>query len=242
MNWSENVIRLDEVDSTNEYAKRIADRSEDGTIIIAETQTQGKGRLNRYWYSPRGGIWMSIILKSIRESPYAQLLTLFTGVAVIQALKSLGLQVSLKWPNDIIANNKKLGGILTEWEPTSGSVIIGIGLNLNIDPQTFPPELQHTATSVLHELKSEIDKDGLVNTILKEFQTVYAKFENGQIEELLLAWKHNSNILGRDVVVETVGQQYQGRAIDVDQDGSLILKEKSGKEQKIVAGDVKFLE
>ncbi len=235
-----NIIHLDEIDSTNEYAKTIARESSDWTVIIAETQTKGKGRLNRTWFSPRGGIWMSIILKSVGEGSYATVLTLFTGIAVARALKELGLEVALKWPNDILVNKKKLGGILSEWEPEANSTIIGIGLNINISLDLFPQELHDSVTTTLHELKHEIDKNKLIEDLISEFKAIYTRFEKGQTEELLLDWKKYSSMIGSEVEVDVVGKVYEGKAIDIDRDGSLILLSRSGSEKKIIAGDVKI--
>jgi BirA family biotin operon repressor/biotin-[acetyl-CoA-carboxylase] ligase len=235
-----NIIHLDRVDSTNEYAKRMALEAPDRTVVVAEVQTHGKGRMNRLWSSPPGGLWMSVLLKGDHEDSFAPMLTLAAGIAVARALRRSGIDASLKWPNDILVSKKKLGGVLCEWEPATTAVVVGIGLNINLDVDVFPSELRPLITTAREELKHDVDRGRLTTVIVEELASAYERFKAGHTEELLLEWKQHSTMIGREVEVDVIGHRFQGRAVDLDQDGSLILREKTGADRKIIAGDVRI--
>jgi len=232
------IIHLEKVESTNEYAKKLSPDVPDRTIVVADTQSEGKGRLNREWVSPVGGLWMTILVRTGHPGSFDSILTLATGIAVVRTLKDIGLAASLKWPNDIMVGRRKLGGILCEWAPETHSIVIGIGLNLNFDIDVLPEELRASATSSRHELKRDLSRDEIIAQLSVEFETIYRRFEDGQTEEILLEWKRLSSMLGREVEVDMIGQRYEGKAVDIDKDGSLILRQPSGSDKKIIAGDV----
>ncbi len=236
-----NFIYFDEIDSTNEYAKKIAQQSPAGTVVIAETQKKGKGRFGRTWASPRGGIWMSIILKPRQGLTFPTLFTLFAGLAVVRALKLFGLNANLKWPNDILVEYKKIGGILFEGEPESNSIIVGIGLNVNFKLEALPPAIRETATTIVHELNRVIDKKLLIEDIIIELKSVYARFEKEKGDTLLDEWKRYSNSIGQEVAVKVVNETIEGKIVDIDTDGSLVLEERTGTIRKIIAGEVKII-
>ncbi len=164
-----------EVDSTNDVAKYLAEEgAEEGTIVIAEIQNRGKGRRGKTWISPPGGVWMSIILRPDIPPFNAPQLTLVTGVAVAETLKKeCNLDVGIKWPNDILIGNKKVCGILTEVNASIDKVnyvVVGIGIDMNVDVPLFPPDLQKGATSLKNELDTEINGAILVQKFLLEFE------------------------------------------------------------------------
>ncbi len=232
------IIHLERVESTNEYAKKLPPDAPDRTIIVADTQSEGKGRLNREWVSPVGGLWMTILVRTGHPGSFDSILTLATGIAVVRTLKDVGLAASLKWPNDIMVGRRKLGGILCEWTPETHSIVIGIGLNLNFDLDVLPEELRASATSTRHELRRDLSRDEIITRLSAEFETIYRRFEDGQTEEILLEWKHHSAMIGQEVQVEVIGTKHEGTAVNIDKDGSLVLRDRTGSEKKIVAGDV----
>lgn len=240
MKKKDKLIHFDEINSTNEYAMQIAGQSPEFTTVIADVQRKGKGRFGRTWVSPPGGIWMSIILKPKGQSPHPMLLTLLTGLAVVRGLKTSGISASLKWPNDVLVDSRKIAGILLEGDPLSNSVIVGIGVNANFGVDALPEDLSLTATTVRNELKRAVNKKLLTEDIIAELKSVYEKFEKGETSELLSEWKRYSNTIGQDVAVDMITEVAQGKIVDIDEDGSLILADQDGNRRKIIAGEVRL--
>ncbi len=227
------LYHLDEVNSTNEYAKKIADTSPDGTVVLAETQTDGKGRFNRKWYSPRGGLYLSVIIGHENSS----LIPILTGVAICETFSNYGILLGLKWPNDVILNEKKVAGILTEVFDTK--IILGIGINLNIT--SFPEEIKDRATSIFLETKKRFDKMSIYRTLCLELDQHYTMLNEKRTSEILQKWRNYSIIFGRNVIVQLPDRKIIGRAIDIANDGALILMLAEGKVEKILAGECQIL-
>ncbi|MCC7557141.1 MAG: biotin--[acetyl-CoA-carboxylase] ligase [Methanobacteriaceae archaeon] len=237
------IYYYQEVDSTNELAKELAENgAEDGTLIIAQTQRRGKGRHGKKWISPSGGIWMTIILRPTISPEKAPLLTLVTGVAVAETIKEqTGLDVKIKWPNDILIDEKKVCGILTEAHArynTLDYVIIGIGIDANVDIELFPQELRNGATSIKQELEREISYVELVQRFLEKFEDFYFEFNEDKFPEILRKWRKYSKTIGSYVEVhKKLGKVVRGEAVGINKKGALILELDDGTLRKVFSGE-----
>ncbi len=224
-----------DVDSTNEVARSIAAQCKDGTVILAETQTAGRGRLSRPWNSPKGGIWMSLILKP--EIPLAQAyrINMAVSVALARAIHGLyGLKAGIKWPNDLLINERKLCGILMEISAEVDRLdyaLIGIGINANVDVLDFPEDWR--ATSLSKELGHNISRTELVQRILQEIEEAYDKMGS---EEIYEEWRDRSATLGRHVRIASASGDLEGVVVALLRDGALCLKTDRGT-KRILAGD-----
>lgn len=216
------------IDSTNDIAKDLMGH---GLLVIAERQRRGKGRRGRLWISPYGGLWFSLVVKLNRIC--TPLYNLMAGVAVAKVIKKLGLNVCLKWPNDILINNKKVCGILSEL--IKDRIIIGIGINVNIDIQEFPIDLRGSVTSLMNELGNEVDREELLVNIIKEIENMYLKFDEN---EILKNWKAFDITLNKYVKVLLNDKVIEGLAIDIDNDGALLIKTSSNELMRFYSCDV----
>lgn len=232
-----------EVGSTQEVAKWLAIKgAREGGIVVAEVQTGGKGRRGRLWHSPSGGIYLSIILRPNISPSHAPVLTLLAGAAIARVLRRLyGLKAELKWPNDVMVGDKKICGILTEIGAETEVVnycILGIGINANIESSHFPSEIRGAATSLKEELGKEISRAELTKGVLEEIEHLYFIFRDQGPAPILEEWRALTNTLGAMVKVTDQAKVVEGRAVDVDQDGALILELADGSSKRIIAGDV----
>ncbi len=231
------------VSSTNDTAKEHAKKSdEEKIVILAETQTHGKGRLGRQWISPEGGLWFSIILHPRIRPKEALKLTFIMSLAVAKTIKTLfGLNTEVKWPNDVLVNSRKICGILTE-TTTKGDavefVVVGVGINANVELEFFPSNLQSTVTSLKHELGHKIKLGALTRGILQSFEHRYKRFLAGLWNALLQEWKSMATFLGQRVEVISFDEVLVGEAWDIADDGALIIRLPDGVLKKVVAGDV----
>ncbi len=233
---------FNEVDSTNEVAKYLAEKgAEDGTVVVAETQNKGKGRRGKTWISPPGGIWMSVILRPEIPPHRASQLTLVTGVVVAKTIKEeLNIDVGIKWPNDILIGDKKVCGILTEVNATMDKVnylVVGIGIDMNVDVPMLPSDLQKGATSLKNELDTEINGALLVQKFLLKFENIYNDFKDGKLPEILNEWRAMSSTIGTSVEVRTRGKRVQGYAVGINGEGILILEMEDGSLRKMISGE-----
>ena len=239
------IIFLDSIDSTNNYAKKKAARGfEDGTIIIAEKQTSGRGRLGREWKSSIGkGIWMTIMLKPRVKPEKAAQLTLMTAYAVNKSIRNIcGLESYIKWPNDIVINGKKACGILTEMGAEIDRInylLVGIGINANTEPEIFAKMDLNHATSLKIEKDESIDRKLLVVDILKNFEDLYYDFvKSGSIRNIIEDYKKVSATLGKEVKLLTRSEELFGLAIDMTCQGELMVLMDSGEMKKVSSGEV----
>jgi len=231
------------VTSTQEVAREMAARgAREGTIILCETQSEGRGRIGRAWASPSGGVYFSIILRPLLRPTQALRLPLIAGLAVAQAIRGLtGLKPELKWPNDIIINDRKAGGILTEINAEVDRlhwIIMGIGLNVNTPGGLLPDEVKDLATSLQREQGNPISRVSLLQGILTELEQLYEDFRRSGFETARLKWKSMSYTIGKEVTVCSAAEEVTGRAVDIDSDGALIVVKSDGKRERIIAGDV----
>lgn len=232
------------VDSTNNVAKELAGNgAEEGTIVVAEEQQAGKGRRGRSWYSPAGtGISLSIILRPRLEPQDAPKFTLVAAVATARAITAAtGVNAQIKWPNDLLINGRKCVGILTEMNAEIGCInylVIGIGINVNLDASQLPPELQGQVTSLMSAAGRRISRVSLVQHLLSELEILYQQLQNGGFPAILDEWRSLTGMLGRQVRVTTLNEVIEGTVMDVNADGALILCRADGSLQTIMAGDV----
>lgn len=236
---------FDQVDSTNLYAKRIAEGGFlDGSVIIADEQLNGRGRMGRNWVSPKGkGIWMTIMLKPKINPADASKVTLLTACAVCKAIEEVsGLSTKIKWPNDIVLNGKKLCGILTEMSAEIDEInylIIGIGVNVNIDLEDFPQELRDFATSMKIEKGDGVVRKELAAAIINNFERYYNGFiKTGSIRDYISEYKERSAILGKEVKVASSTFELQGTVVDISEEGQLQLELQDGSMKEIISGEV----
>ena len=235
-----------EVDSTNEVAKKLArEGAPEGTIIIAESQSRGKGRRGKKWISPLGGAWLSIILRPNTLPINAPQLTFIAGVAAAQTIKDeYGLDAGIKWPNDVLIDNKKVCGVLTEISTeinTIDYIVTGIGIDANIDVNLLPPELRDTTTSIKSELDHDISRMILVQKFLGNFEAMYDEFNKGNFQEILRKWRQLSKTIGRQVEIRKGTEFIRGEAVGVNSKGALILELEDGALQKIISGECRHI-
>ncbi|HEY3198432.1 MAG TPA: biotin--[acetyl-CoA-carboxylase] ligase [Nitrospirales bacterium] len=234
------------VDSTNRAAMALsASGAAHGTVVVAEMQTQGRGRLGRAWISPPGvNLYFSILLQRRAALPSLTWLPLFAGLAVVRGVENLsGLACRLKWPNDVIIDRShaalKLAGVLAE--ASEGSVVIGIGVNVNMAAEVFPPELHGIATSILVETGRSVDRGELLARILGEVEALY-DITGRSLDENMSAYRKACSTIGKDVKVSIVGgQEFEGSAEAVASNGALCLRKSDGALLEIWAGDVVHL-
>lgn len=236
------LIHFQSIGSTNDKAKELATKSEEGTVIVAEEQTSGKGRLGRSWSSPgRKGIYASVILKPDMEPSNAAKLTLLGAAAVALALEDCGIEAMIKWPNDIIINGKKAAGILTEMSSELGIVnfiILGIGINVNQSDEEIPPELANKATSLKIASGKAIQRKHLIAQVLNRLDELYVQFkETGDIDQALDICRDRSAVIGKDIIVVQGRKQRPGHAVSINHDGELMVRFEDGLEQ-VISGEV----
>ncbi|MFH1322773.1 MAG: biotin--[acetyl-CoA-carboxylase] ligase, partial [Methanobacteriota archaeon] len=233
-----NIHYFKETESTNILARDMAGSVDEGTVVIAESQTGGRGRMGRKWISPEGGIWFSVILKPKMEPLHAPRLTLLAGVAVAKTIRSYGLLAKIKWPNDVLINGKKVCGILTEIGAEMDSiqyVVVGVGIDANVDTETFPGEVRDISTSLKNELGHDIDRVEFLQNLLYQLESLYYKFQKEGFSSIMEEWRLMSATIGQWVKITTQSRIMYGEAIGVNSDGTLILETSDGKLEKIVA-------
>jgi BirA family biotin operon repressor/biotin-[acetyl-CoA-carboxylase] ligase len=234
------------IDSTNLAAYQLAlHGAEEGEIVIAESQKKGRGRLGRKWFSPPlSNLYVSIILRPKIPPHQASLITLMAAVATAGAIQRFsGLQPLIKWPNDILLKGRKLAGLLNEIHSETDRIhfiILGIGVNLNMDEKMFSKEIRNLATSLKREMGQPISRKAFLQALLQELETWYETFLEKGAAPVLRAWRERSQIQGRPVRVTSFGEVLVGTAIDVDSDGALILETKEGERKRILAGDIEY--
>jgi BirA family biotin operon repressor/biotin-[acetyl-CoA-carboxylase] ligase len=224
-----------EVRSTNEIAGEIASNCADGTIVLAEMQTSGKGRLSRPWISPPGGIWMSLILKPHIPLAKVYRINMAISLAIARTLSSLyGLKPGIKWPNDILINERKLCGILMEINAEVDRLnyaVVGIGINANVDAESFPAEWK--ATSIEIELGQVVSRTQLIQRLLLEIEEAYTKMD---LAEIYSQWRDRSVTLGKNVRISSQDGDFEGEAVSLSEDGALEIKHPEGI-RRVIAGD-----
>ena len=240
------VYYFEEIDSTQNFAQNIAaDKKENGTIIIAEKQTSGRGRLDRKWTSPKGGIWFSLIIHPKFDVSSSTLIPILSAVALSKSIKSvLGLETEVKWPNDITMNGKKVAGVLVDASFQTNSIdylILGIGINFDIDAKKLEKRL--TKTPNFYGIDSLRGKENKTppKTLLKEFLLQFEKnlfqLDKGEKSKIIKEWTKRAAGIGKKITINTSNGKISGISQGIDNDGALKIKTKN-ETKKIYVGDV----
>ena len=223
------------IDSTNARARDLAVDGRANVVVLADAQTGGRGRLDRGWSSPSGGIWLSILSRPQVPPAQAPAYTLAAAVATARAVHDAGVDASIKWPNDVLVGDRKLAGILTEMEGEADRVswlVVGIGINANVDAADLPTD--RPVTTVREEV-GDVDRRELTQSLLAAFHELTV-----DLQQVLPAWRKLSSTLGQRVRVETPGEKIVGDAVDVRFPGSLIVETAEGT-REVTAGDCEHL-
>ena len=232
------VYHFKSLTSTQDKAKEFAKNGISNAIIIAEVQTKGRGRFNREWHSGKGGLYMSILLKP-KNVGNAKYLTFAAAVSVAKSIKKIAnLNTSIKWPNDVHYNGKKLCGILTEGIfGRENYVVVGIGLNIN--QNKFDKEIKNIATSLKLIKKKTISIDKLAKSIINEFFALYNNYyTKNKSNGILKIWKKHCDTINKHLTIITTARKFYGEAIGIDKDCNLLLKLDNNKIIKIIEGDI----
>jgi BirA family biotin operon repressor/biotin-[acetyl-CoA-carboxylase] ligase len=239
------ILFFPEIDSTNREAHdRARGGAREGTVILADSQSRGRGRRGRSWESPPGAnLYLSIILRPPICSSHAPQITLLAGVAAARAFSGVsGLECLIKWPNDIFLRGKKSAGILAEMEGEGSKVrfvILGIGVNVNWSREDFPADLGGTATSLHAESGKEISRAGAAAGLFRELEKEYTAFlREGFSARLREEWNRLSWINGKQVTLSSPEGTLSGQALGLDTDGALLLLDGEGKTRRFIVGDV----
>lgn len=237
-----NVHYFRSLESTNLFAKELIKKNaEEGTIVVADIQTKGRGRKDRSWFSPEGGLWFSVILYPNIPTQYVMLITMATSISIVQAIKELtGLSAVIKWPNDLLLEGKKICGILTELDAELDRInysVVGVGINVN---NVLEDELCNKANSIFNIYNSKISRVDLLRLIIKYLDVNYAKLISNDYNYIRELWFENTDIIGRNVRLKLEKYEIEGIVIDIDDTGALIL-ENIDKKIKVVSGDLEFI-
>ncbi len=238
------ILCFKETDSTNSQARTLADNgASEGTLVLAESQTLGRGRKGRTWFSPKGeGVFISMILRPLMSPMDSSRLTLLAAVALAEALiDSTGLEIRIKWPNDLLCNGRKVAGILTELSTDMDAVnhvIIGLGLNVNTPRRSFPVDLRKKASSLLVESGQPHSRCKITQLFLERFEGHYDALVDHGFPPLLSRWKSLSDSIGKKFRVEMIDKTLTGTIQDVDSNGFLILEDEKGVRHSILSGDI----
>jgi BirA family transcriptional regulator, biotin operon repressor / biotin---[acetyl-CoA-carboxylase] ligase len=232
--------------STQNLAILLAEKNADldGIVIIAQQQKSGRGRENRKWLSPKGGIWLSVVLRPSIPASNITLLPFAAALAVCDAIKKTTLlDAKLRWPNDVTISGKKVAGILIDSSVEAGQVnyaVIGIGVNANVDSSVISSHLKKSikVTSLSNELGHETSILGLTTQILERLEYYYLELEHRVSHTIIEKWKKNSDILGQKVALMQSSRTIQGIAADVNDDGSLLVRASNCEEINVVASEI----
>ena len=236
----------DSIDSTQNQALKMADEStSEGIIIIAEKQTEGRGRSGRKWMSPKGGIWFSIILHPRFDISNTTLFPIASSLALSYAIeKTCKITTELKWPNDLTIKGKKLAGMLVDASFESNRIeklVLGVGINFNVNIKEIQKILKKTENyygiTSLNEHKNKGEAIKLVQSFLSELEKIYLELNNNQTKKIIKEWTKRSSTIGKKIEINTNEGKIEGEAIKIDNDGGLMIKDK-GEIKKVFAGDV----
>lgn len=246
--WLGELRLLKTVVSTQEEAKQLAEAgAPEGTAVIAEEQTGGRGRMGRVWHSPPGkGIWMSVVLRPNLPILSTPQLTLLAGVAVCRAIRrTTGVDAGIKWPNDLLVSGRKVCGILLESSISEGQLqycIAGIGIDVNLDESDFPDFIQGIGTSLKIERGGEsVDLMELAGNVLSELECLYTLYMEQGFGPIGGLWESLSVTLDRQIVLNTAHGKKEGRAIGLDSDGALQLKNDLGQVFSVCSGEIEMI-
>ncbi|HEX3036075.1 MAG TPA: biotin--[acetyl-CoA-carboxylase] ligase [Thermodesulfobacteriota bacterium] len=240
------IYSFEEVGSTNEVAFELArNGASEGTIVITDSQTKGKGRLSRKWISPPGmNLYISAVFRPPLVSKDAPFLTLVASIAVAEAVKNRGADAIIKWPNDVLVNGKKVAGVLTQMQHKGDRVdfvIVGVGININMTREMLEQEMGEVAqiaTSLREVLGHEVDRVSFSADLINELDMWYTKFLKDGKPSIIKEWTERWGAINRRVQVKYNGKQVEGIAIGIDGNGYLLVKKDDGTTERIIAGDI----
>ncbi len=241
------VFLYETTDSTNTVAAMLAEKGEkEGTIVVADSQVRGRGRFGRSWVSPPGvNVYMSIVLRPEMEPKDATLITIMAAVACTLALRRVtGLPITIKWPNDLMVSEKKLGGILTETRMDSKRIeyaVSGIGINVNMDLDVLPDVVKEVATSIKMETGRLFSRAEIIQKVLNEINDWYNILKEKRHSEITSQWEQLTSTLGRNVEIIIGSEALKGIAESITDEGLLILRLPSGASRVIQYGDLTML-
>ena len=240
--------QFDVLQSTNVTAVAFAkEGAPEGTVIVAERQEGGRGRMHRVWSSPKGGLWFTIILRPQIDPQFVAQVTLLAGVAVVRALRKLYAteEIMIKWPNDLLLNGKKVCGILSEMQLNeNGSIdyaIVGIGVNVDLNPQAFPEDLRNTAASLNASFGKNYTCTAVLDNILQEFASLYRDWLKEGAQVILEPWKKLNCTLNRRVFVKDNDEViFSGEVVAINEAGAIIVRNEEGESQSFDFGEISF--
>lgn len=236
------IVHFDIAGSTNDEAKVLALKGvREGTVVIAEQQTNGKGRLERFWVSPKGGVWLSVVLRPRIIPMVASRLPIMSAVVVAKTIELMGINPEIKWPNDIVVNGKKVCGILLELAAQPDRidyVVVGIGVNANFELASFSDELKDFSTSLMMISGHRIDRVQLTANLLSLLEKEYDRFVAGDWDGIKGDWLKRCGMLNSLITLDTFDGEITGKFIGIDDYGALLLKSFNGEVGSYTAGDV----
>ena len=233
------VLRFDAVESTNDTAKELlGGDADEGTVIVAERQVAGRGRHGRAWFSPPGGLYCSVVLKPGDTS--VTMLGLVSGMPVVKALRHWSVLATLKWPNDVVIRNRKIGGVLCEgvYRQDAFWVVAGIGVNTNVSLDRLPAEVRGTATSLKAETDVEVSNEEFLEYMLREFDKVYKASKSSARNVLARDYMALCSTIRQQVAVETPQGTFRGTAVEVTTTGALVVVDDRGQHVELADGTV----
>jgi BirA family biotin operon repressor/biotin-[acetyl-CoA-carboxylase] ligase len=234
------------IGSTQDEARRLAEEgAPEGTLVVAETLGAARGRMGRAYATPPGGLWFSLLLRP-RRSPEAVIaLSLLSAVGVHLGIEELtGLRPTVRWPNDLLIDGRKIVGILIDMDSEQDVLrhaIAGIGINVNVRPRDFPKEVRPIATSLREALGRDVPRVALLQRILEHMEVLYDTYLERGPAPILDAWRALPTILGQRVSVEELRECWEGTAVDLDDEGALLVRRNDGPVQRVLAGDVRIV-
>ena len=240
------IYYFKEIDSTQNFAQQIAsDKKENGAVIIAEKQTGGRGRLNRKWASPKGGMWFSLIIHPKFEVSSSTIVPIAGAVALAKSIKAiLDIDVTVKWPNDITLNGKKVAGMLVDASFQANNIdylILGVGINFDIDSKKLEKRLLKSpnfyGVDSLRKKNDETSPKSLLKEFLVEFEKILSQINKGEKSKIVKEWMKRADSIGKKIVINTSDGKITGISQGIDADGALKLKSSNGI-KKIFVGDV----
>lgn len=238
--------QFDVLESTNVTAVAFAkEGAPEGTVIVAERQEGGRGRMKRAWDSPAGGLWFSVVLRPHIEPQYAAQVTLLAGVAVAQALRQIYQtdEITIKWPNDLLLKSKKICGILSEMQlDENGTIdyaIVGIGINVALNPKDFPKDLKEIAASLNASFNKNYTCTYVLAKVLQEFDFLYQQWLIKGADMVINLWKKFNCTLGKQVLVKDNDEViFSGEVISIDETGAIVVRSKEGELQSFDFGEI----
>lgn len=236
------IWHYDAVESTNDTMKELLDVDvPEGLVVWADRQAAGRGRHGRAWASPPGGLYLSVLLKP--KEVHAQVLGLLAGMPLVKAIRHSGVFAVLKWPNDAIFQDRKIAGILSEgvYRKDTYYVVVGVGVNTNLDVERLPPDVQKRATSLKREVSLYVANEEFLDYFLEQMDDLYSRYRNTPVPLMMKEYRGACSTVGKRVSVETPKGKVVGRAYDVSPQGALLVLDDQERRHEILDGTVEYL-